>query len=160
MISFMHMLTTLGITMEGLFGEYCSGDKFFFDQSFDQPREIDDEDSVNEDTQATTGSTDMSDAMDEGNGEASGGFLDVDGRHGQPDTQPDANGLMSDPATVYIQNSQDSELSQQAIDARLSAFRAALGNATWNVGHEIGLLSTRDHHTELEQDLGESPMEY
>ena len=155
----MHMLTALGISIGGLFGDYCSGDEFLFDQSFWHPMSVLSQAQVNEDTQSTTSSPDASvwntqktvddpDMMDEGDGEAPGG-------PGQPDSQSVAHELMLDPATVYIQSSQDSELSEEVVDTRLQAFRAVLGNATRNLGHEIGLLSTRDHHTEMEQDLGE-----
>jgi len=54
-----------------------------------------------------------------------------------------------------VRGSQDSILSQQALDARLSAFRAILENARNNTGQHIGLLSTTDHHTDPDRDLGE-----
>ncbi|KAK3381510.1 beta-lactamase-like protein [Podospora didyma] len=55
----------------------------------------------------------------------------------------------------YLRDPEDSELSQIALDARSSAFRAILGNARNNIGIEVGLLSTSDNHSELDLELGE-----
>ncbi len=53
-----------------------------------------------------------------------------------------------DPTTLW--DSQDSVMSELALDIRFHAFRSMLVNAQGKVGGEIGLLSTTDNHSKLE----------
>lgn len=60
----------------------------------------------------------------------------------------DLDGL--DPTSLY---SQDSSVSDLALDARFAAFQAILENARDRTGWEIGLLSTTDNHARMDEDL-------
>lgn len=51
--------------------------------------------------------------------------------------------------------SQISVREEASLDIRAHAFRMMLDNAMNNAGHELGLISTRDHHTNMEAELGE-----
>lgn len=57
-----------------------------------------------------------------------------------------------DPAS--LQDSQDSVISDIALETRLQAFRTVLDNAKGRVGGEVRLLSTTDHHSTIEPELG------
>jgi len=50
--------------------------------------------------------------------------------------------------------SQDSDLSEFALDTRLQAFQTVLDNAKGKIGGEVRLLSTTDNHSTLEPELG------
>ena len=52
-----------------------------------------------------------------------------------------------------LQDSQDTTISDLALETRLQAFRTVLDNARGKVGGEIRLLSTTDNHSELEAEL-------
>lgn len=52
--------------------------------------------------------------------------------------------------------SQISVQSEASFDMRTHAFHLMLDNAMNNAGHELGLISTRDHHTNMEVELGET----
>lgn len=52
-----------------------------------------------------------------------------------------------------LQDSQDSAISELAFDTRLQAFQTLLGSARGKVGRGIGLLSTTDNHSKLEEEL-------
>lgn len=56
---------------------------------------------------------------------------------------------------VFMQDSQDSSISEYALEIRHNAFHAILQNIATNAGHQICLLSTRGNHSTLEIDLGE-----
>ncbi|KAK1759618.1 beta-lactamase-like protein [Echria macrotheca] len=56
--------------------------------------------------------------------------------------------------SVYMDDSQDSTLSDFAYHTRLSAFQKTLRDFKNNTGTELGLLSTTDGHSKLELDLG------
>jgi hypothetical protein len=53
-----------------------------------------------------------------------------------------------------LMDSQDSTISELALETRLQAFRAVLDKAKGKTGGEIGLISTTDNHSKLEEDLG------
>jgi len=58
---------------------------------------------------------------------------------------------------ICIQDSQQSELSELSeisYEARLNAFRAALGNIRGDVYREISLISATDNHSKPEPELG------
>lgn len=57
-----------------------------------------------------------------------------------------------DPAGLM--DSQDSTISELALETRLQAFQAILDKARGRAGGEIGLISTTDNHSKLEQELG------
>ena len=56
-----------------------------------------------------------------------------------------------DPTTLW--DSQDSVMSELALDTRFHAFQSMLVNAKGKVGGEIGLLSTTDNHSKLEHEF-------
>lgn len=43
-----------------------------------------------------------------------------------------------------------------SFDIRAHAFRLMLDNVLNNAGHDIGLISTTDHHTNMDVELGET----
>ncbi|KAK0708267.1 beta-lactamase-like protein [Lasiosphaeris hirsuta] len=71
--------------------------------------------------------------------------VDDESMQGQPSFE--------DPDLVYVLGSQNSDLSQQALEARFNAFRTILENADNNNGDGICLMSTTDNHSEVEQEL-------
>lgn len=173
----MHALLTFsGLTIEGLFKQYFSpGGPFRHDIIMEEYAETLSPEKADEDTQMTNCSFETSisihispspqvlaqrvvaDPSAEGH-ETPVASLRVaeraeEARHAESGV--DENEFEQDSVIAYLQGSQESQLSENALDVRLRAFRAILDNATKNMGHDIGLLSTRDHHTELEQDLGE-----
>ena len=56
-----------------------------------------------------------------------------------------------DPTTLW--DSQDSAMSELAVETRFHAFRSMLENAQGEAGGEIGLLSTTDNHSKLEHEF-------
>lgn len=56
-----------------------------------------------------------------------------------------------DPTTLW--DSQDSVMSELALETRFHAFRSMLENAQGKAGGEIGLLSTTDNHSKLEDEF-------
>jgi hypothetical protein len=60
-----------------------------------------------------------------------------------------------------LRNSQDSTISEMALETRFHAFQAILENAKGKAGGQIGLLSTTDNHSTLETELtGMRPMHW
>jgi hypothetical protein len=51
-------------------------------------------------------------------------------------------------------DSQATEVSEQALELRMSAFEAMLGNVKAADWRQIGLISTDDNHTKEEEELG------
>ncbi|KAH8881356.1 hypothetical protein GQ53DRAFT_513411 [Thozetella sp. PMI_491] len=59
-------------------------------------------------------------------------------------------------AAEALADSQSSTLSEHALDIRATSYRAVLENARGNAEfHQIGLISTTDHHSNVEEELGE-----
>ncbi|KAK3316218.1 beta-lactamase-like protein [Apodospora peruviana] len=161
-----------GITVEGLFGQHCSGETFRHDELMKEYSSRQGPPKVNDDSQATDNSADTSvwnplilsspvlgeqrvDPTQPSQQVLSPSSLGLnEPQDDEMEIEDDDAGY--DPYIEYVQNSQDSELSQNALEVRASAFRAMLDNAKYNAGRPIGLLSTWDHHTELEPELGES----
>ena len=56
-----------------------------------------------------------------------------------------------DPTSLW--DSQDSVMSELALETRFHAFRSMLKNAQGKAGGEIGLLSTTDNHSKLEEEF-------
>lgn len=56
-----------------------------------------------------------------------------------------------DPAS--LQDSQESTVSALALETRANAFQAILASAKGKIGLEIGLLSTTDNHSKLDEEL-------
>ncbi len=56
-----------------------------------------------------------------------------------------------DPTSLW--DSQDSMMSELALETRFHAFRSMLENAQGKAGGEIGLLSTTDNHSKLEEEF-------
>lgn len=62
------------------------------------------------------------------------------------------------PPNLNLSNS-FSQISVQedvSFDIRAHAFRLMLDNVLNNAGHDIGLISTTDHHTNMDVELGET----
>jgi hypothetical protein len=51
-------------------------------------------------------------------------------------------------------DSQNSTISEMALETRLQAFQTVLDKAKGKTGGEIGLISTTDNHSKLEEELG------
>jgi hypothetical protein len=64
----------------------------------------------------------------------------------------DSEGLEEFNSTC-LRDSQDSTVSDLALDTRSRAFQAILENAKGKAGWEIGLLSTTDNHSKLDEEL-------
>ncbi|KAK4219877.1 beta-lactamase-like protein [Rhypophila decipiens] len=165
-----------GKTIEGMFGQYCPGGELLrHDKLMEEYAKMHPPENVDEDTQMTNVSfgtsisndiasscqvlgqqivTDMRETVPESRGISPRASQEVD-EAGTIQPPFDGDEITEDPAIAYVQGSQESQLSEYALDIRLHAFRAMLDNTRNNAGHEIGLLSTRDHHTELDMDLGE-----
>jgi hypothetical protein len=178
--------TCSGITVERLFSQHCSGDKFRHDEAI-RERFGHHENNVviNLESQVTVSSA--SNAAHLSQASANESAPDC---HSQPLTSSDEDshpqsapspelGLqtmgaeLNDPQALDFemtesidgpeslqdldpagfQDSQDSTISELALETRLQAFRTVLNNARGKVGGEIGLLSTTDHHSELEAEL-------
>ncbi|KAL2020411.1 hypothetical protein VTK56DRAFT_8454 [Thermocarpiscus australiensis] len=175
-----------GITIEGLFAQHCSGNKFRHDNLMLErfggkgSMEI-----GNVDSQITVASagalqchspapadnavrghcgfpSPMTDASrhiqhaDDANIEAhlAGSLVtDPDAREFEVSAQVDEPAGLGDCESLNSTDSQDSSLSAMAREIRLNAFHAVLENAKNNAGREIGLLSTRDHHSKLDEEL-------
>ncbi|GAB1315854.1 DNA repair metallo-beta-lactamase domain-containing protein [Madurella fahalii] len=60
---------------------------------------------------------------------------------------------LNDVDPTRLRDSQESTISAQALEIRLTAFQAVLANAQGRAGVEIGLLSTTDNHSKLDEDL-------
>ncbi|KAJ4392811.1 hypothetical protein N0V85_006822 [Neurospora sp. IMI 360204] len=132
-----------GITIEHLFGKHCSGSSFRHDKLMEdifgareQPIQISD------DSQSTPSQPGSS--FHEPSSPAPQGVENWDGTTIAPNLN-----LSSSFSRISIQV-------EVSFDMRAHAFRLMLDNAMNNAGHELGLISTRDHHTNMEVELGET----
>lgn len=152
------------ITIEGLFGAQCSDSVFRHDKVILRKRAklgCADQDML--DTQATTASTESSQRH----------ILEVHSASALDTPQPSPSGSNSDDDVVmdddiiirehasfedfdgiYPHSSQQSITSENALEARINAFQAMLNNARKPGGKRIELISTTDHHTVLDEELG------
>jgi hypothetical protein len=173
-----------GITIEGLFGNYCSGVGFSHDAIMEQRARVMQLEELNHETQVTTTSalSSLPDPLANSSqqaGSAAEDILDIEDQlmeelEADPDPypgkitdsgiiEPETNtedGIESprspeeDSDAVLLQNSQQSELSEMAYEIRLNAFRAILNNTRSNDYQEISLISTTDNHIWPEDELG------
>lgn len=158
----------LDITIDGLFSQQCSGNKFRHDGLM---RERSGNRSMGgTDSQVSVASTitllhHSAAPLDE----------PVSARYGQhsPTAEPSNEDVAIDTGTpgssdytymyesaglddvdpTILQDSQESTISAQALEIRLTAFRAIIANAQGRDSMEIGLLSTTDNHSKLDEDL-------
>ena len=162
----------VGITIEALFGQHCSGSVFRHDEFMEQKAGVARVGGAKTESQVSTASTASSiphvplwgfsvsgeddvqqtaaDAADTAVHKA-GGIPphEVDsGVSDQKDEEYEESGYSC------TRGSQDSDMSQQALETRKRAFHALLDNARNNAGWEIGLICTKDNHSVVEQDLG------
>ncbi|AEO58918.1 hypothetical protein MYCTH_52175 [Thermothelomyces thermophilus ATCC 42464] len=131
-----------GITVEQLFSPHCSGDEFRHDQAMTErfkKHDLDVPVSLNSQSAASVSNAGLSTQSS----------ASVPDRHREPSTP-----LEADVDPTSLQDSQDSTLSDFALDTRLQAFRTVLDNAKGRVGGEVRLLSTTDHHSTIEPELG------
>ncbi|VBB80101.1 Putative protein of unknown function [Podospora comata] len=172
------------ITIEGLFGAQCSDSVFRHDKVILGKRAklgCADQDML--DTQATTASTESSQRhileVPVGETELSAvhqqlPVMDANGHSTSAlDTKPSPSGSNSDDDVamddniiirehasfedfdgIYPHSSQQSITSENALEARINAFQAMLNNARKPGGKRIELISTTDHHTVLDEELG------
>ncbi|KAK0672034.1 beta-lactamase-like protein [Cercophora samala] len=173
-----------GITIESLFGAYCSASVFRHDKVMRDVRAKRGRDDQEElDTQATTTSVESSQrhtlevraeepelsAMEqqfpalETNGYPASAIVT---KRSSPrtssdgDVAMDGNIIIEDYASfedfdrIYPHSSQQSVVSETALETRINAFQVMLNNARKSAGKTIGLISTRDHHTILDEELG------
>ncbi|KAK3401585.1 hypothetical protein B0T20DRAFT_118021 [Sordaria brevicollis] len=132
-----------GITIEHLFGKYCSGSEFRHDKLMDQVFGTREEPiDISDDSQATASHPGSS-------------FCEPSSPAPHEDEAWDGTTL----APNLNLSSSFSHISVQEdihLDIRAHAFRMILDNAINNAGHEIGLISTSDHHTNMDVELGET----
>jgi DNA cross-link repair 1C protein len=176
----------LDITVERLFSQQCSGDKFRHDHLMKERFRGQDNDVIsNIDTQLTVSSASnaarLSQASATEHVPACHSQLQISTNgDGQSEPPPDpASGLddlqvelcgsptlgsetwvsiaapvsLDEFEPVSLQDSQDSAISELAFDTRLQAFQTLLASARGMAGGEIGLLSTTDNHSKLEEEL-------
>ncbi|EGO54708.1 hypothetical protein NEUTE1DRAFT_124903 [Neurospora tetrasperma FGSC 2508] len=132
-----------GITIEHLFGKHCSGNSFRHDKLMEemfgmreQPILISDDSQSTASHPASSRHTPSSPApqvVDSWDGTTIAPNLNLEGSFSQISVQSEAS-----------------------FDMRTHAFYLMLDNAMNNAGHDIGLISTRDHHTNKEVELGET----
>ncbi|KAK1775099.1 beta-lactamase-like protein [Copromyces sp. CBS 386.78] len=132
-----------GVTIEHFFGKHCSGSSFRHDKLMEeifgtreQPILLSD------DSQSTDSHPGRS--FHEPSSPAPQGVQDWDGTTIAPNLN-----LSSSFSQISVQE-------EATFDIRADAFRMMLDNAMNNAGHELGLISTRDHHTNMEVELGET----
>lgn len=173
--------TMAGITIEHLFSRHCSGDQFRHDNLM-RERFPDHENAGggNAESQATTTSarsflrvsphpmddcfqplptsnlaSEIQPVLDPVSGSQNPN-LEVSGDYGrcsQPPQCAEDSALLEEFEPSNLQNSQDSTMSDMALEARLQAFQAILEHAKGKASMEIGLLSTRDNHSSLDEEL-------
>jgi len=166
---------TKGVSVQNLFGKFCSGQVFRHDDLIEQTRRNLASVRNDEETQNTTISTASSAPAALGQSSAAPGedpellpeVVEVQLGNTEPHNQEDppeaaqartvsTQDQDSDQYDdIFIQDSQDSNISEYALEIRQNAFQAILQNLATNAGHEISLLSTRDNHSTVEFDLGE-----
>ncbi|KAK4249413.1 beta-lactamase-like protein [Corynascus novoguineensis] len=131
------------ITVERLFSQHCSGDRFRHDEAFKERfGNHKHNESINLESQVVSSA---SDAVH---------FSQVLER--VPDHQSQTPTPLEDDHfdPTGFGGSQDSDLSEFALDTRLQAFQTILDNARGKTGGEVRLLSTTDNHSTLEPELG------
>ncbi|KAK4200835.1 beta-lactamase-like protein [Triangularia verruculosa] len=172
-----------GITIEGLFGAHCSANNYRHDKlMLLQRTKLGSLNPGLTDTQVTTISTDSSQRLplmipgenaELATEERQIPLADLNGHHNQaddprrssPELTSDDDIMMEgdlvvqdytafeDCDRIYPHSSQQSVMSETLIDVRINAFQAMLNNARKPATRTIGLISTRDHHTVMDQDL-------
>lgn len=158
-----------GVTIQYLFGDCCSGDTFAHDSLMDQMRESqgqnDDDSDGPDDTQHTSSSHPIhsspvlrsADTPESARTPREKGDIESPSKRAKrtyeafiaddkPPSKIDGLDLQDD--------SQASILSDVAYETRLKAFKAAESMANGDGWSPIGLISTTDHHTLPEEDLG------
>ncbi|KAK3333765.1 beta-lactamase-like protein [Cercophora scortea] len=174
-----------GITIQGLFGQYCSGTAFRHDEHMENHARSDPTPMVNGESQATSSSVEFPIPHDSINlnlsettpapGAAartadqsacqsprvdSGGHPIECGftsfqKFGLEDYEFMEGFQTTEELDIAYIRQSDPDLSDQAIEARLRAYQTILRNIRNNTDPGIGLLSTADNHTEPEPELGE-----
>lgn len=174
-------LTRLGITMRRLFGSHCAGTAFQHDikmANFAEKRSIGQQ---QPDSQATDISGEIPIEVPEPLPQNPGNAPDLESWHRkeepEPLRSPDADSHTAHSRETghrkrdfsqyddggdaalnadFLNDSQQSAKSERALEIRANAFNAMIKNATgggdWMT---IGLISTTDHHTTLEEELGD-----
>ncbi|KAK4187205.1 protein artemis [Podospora australis] len=151
-----------GITVEDLFGQYCSSNLFLHDKFLSEkyPNPDNDMQDIN-DTQATTDSAGTSQLLADNHSLLSaenhlaGSVQDELPVNSPFEEAASMNDLESDEEVDMgcLQNSQESSISDSALKARRIAFQTILDNARFNSGGQLGLLSTTDNHSRLDKEL-------
>ncbi|KAK4232522.1 beta-lactamase-like protein [Podospora fimiseda] len=140
-----------GISIEGLFGEFCSDDTFRHDQLMleqYQQRGIDIKDVEN--TQATTASDEVYQQPPVSISPSAENLPEPTSSHHQLTDATHQQPPMTNPGEHFSPGDLDQEgcdLFEYALEVRMNAFHAILENAKYNAGNQIGLLSTTDNHT-------------
>ncbi|KAK0742393.1 beta-lactamase-like protein [Apiosordaria backusii] len=173
-----------GITIEGLFGAHCSASEFRHDKlMLKQHAKLGNNNQDMLDTQITTTSVDSSQRLLLAIGGEGAELLTVDERlpvtnnnghltsaivsqHPSPGSDLEGDTVMEGDVVIqdytsfedfdgiYPHSSQQSIISETELEARIIAFQTILNNARKPTSSAIGLISTRDHHTVLDKDLG------
>jgi hypothetical protein len=174
------------ITVERLFSQHCSGDKFRHDHLMKERFKGQDNDMIsNIDTQLTVSSTSNAARLSQasateqvpacpsqlhiptdGDGhcvvlpDSAAGLHDIHVELcGSPILGSETWVSIAAPASLNefepasLQDSQDSAISEFAFDTRVQAFQTLLASARGKAGGGIGLLSTTDNHSKLEEEL-------
>ncbi|KAB5566682.1 beta-lactamase-like protein [Coniochaeta sp. 2T2.1] len=171
-----------GTTIKGLFGAYCSGTAFQHDILMEPFMEAHQASQSQHDTQTTASSLEIprqdgNEAEDELRPRSPNSPSPTVATERPHSPSPDAedataseDDIEDSEATptgsrkrdydeykrlVGTENdSQTSEISERAVEVRMTAFQAMLGNVRSEAWQRIGLLSTDDNHTTEEEDLG------
>ncbi|KAK3350041.1 beta-lactamase-like protein [Lasiosphaeria hispida] len=173
------------ITIEGLFGRYCTGTTFKHDDLMKDYADNVRAGVGNNDSQVTTISTrssvphnlpqgspklgrettpfpgtpspsisaaDRPGSVSQTQSEVLGAGTSISPIEMDDDSMQNQSSFEDSDLTCIL-GSQNSDLSQQALEARVNAFRTILENADSNTDKEICLMSTTDNHSEVEQEL-------
>ncbi|KAK0641007.1 beta-lactamase-like protein [Cercophora newfieldiana] len=157
------------ISIEGIFGKYCSGDVFRHDEVMRERAKAIHVGDVNNESQVTTASASSSLPYSLPNGSqpfVDGTIQSIANIPSQVMDQGEADVQMQEEDSFVespmieesylacFEDSQQSELSEMGYEARLNAFRAAINNSSNGTYREISLLSTTDNHSKPEPELG------
>ncbi|KAL0467660.1 beta-lactamase-like protein [Neurospora intermedia] len=131
-----------GITIEHLFGTHCSGNSFRHDKLIEEIFGMREQPILISDDSQSTASHPASSCHT-----PSSPTPQVADNWDGTTIAPNLN-LESSFSQISVQ-------SEASFDMRTHVFHLMLDNAINNAGHDIGLISTRDHHTNMEVELGE-----
>ena len=137
-------MSVTGITIEKLFGKHCSGTSFRHDKLLAKILGAREQEPIliSDDSQSTASEPENS-------------FHEPSSPAPQDNGNLDGTTLAPN-ANLSRSFSQISVREDVSFDLRAHAFRMMLDNAMNNVDHELGLISTTDHHTNMEVELGET----